>query len=257
MGAALVAAPNLWRVALECRAPWEAGASLAALPLLRRVANGDGHSVIVFPGFLSGDLATMPLRGFLNDRGFEAHAWYSGFNLGPRKGVISRSVDHLREVQQRSGRKVSLVGWSLGGIYAREIAKIAPDCVRCVVTLGSPFAGPGRATNAWRLYQLINGAADIAEDRFLGLRVAPPVPTTSLLSKTDGVVAWQASMQQPGGDTENIEITSSHMGMAMNPLALYAVADRLMQPEDRWRRFDISGWRASFFKTPRFEAAGR
>jgi pimeloyl-ACP methyl ester carboxylesterase len=246
----VVFAPSLWKIALEWRAPWEAGASLAVRPLLRRAPAGDGHIVIVFPGFLTGDLLTAPLRGYLREREFDARAWHFGFNFGPRSGILDQCVRRVEQLHRGSGRKISLVGWSLGGVYAREIAKRVPACVRCIVTLGSPFAGARHATNAWHLYQLINGTEDISDERFAQLSIAPPVPTTSILSKTDGVVAWQASCQRPASHTENIEIASSHFGMAMNPLALYVIVDRLAQPEGRWRTFEFSGWRANFFKQP-------
>src|SRR6185369_5295628 len=117
------------------------------------------------------------------------------FNFGPRAGVLATARRDLEDAYKRTGRKVSLIGWSLGGVYARELAKEMPDAVRGVITLGSPFSGPPRATNAWRIYELTSGH-DIEEQhgRF-DLHVAPPVPTTSIFSRTDGIVAWKASMQ--------------------------------------------------------------
>jgi pimeloyl-ACP methyl ester carboxylesterase len=245
-------APGLAKIALEWRAPWEAGAMVASLPLLQRTPNGDGHSVLVFPGFLAGDLSTWPLRSFLLSRGYLSHAWDFGFNLGPRNRLLERCVEYLHEIQRASGRRVSLIGWSLGGVYAREIAKLAPDATRCVISLGSPFSGPRTATNAWRLYEMLNGTDSIDAAQYASLSDAPPVPTTSILSKTDGVVAWQCSVQTPHPDrqSENIEIVASHVGMGLNPFALYAIADRLSQPEGAWLPFDRSGWRERFFRHP-------
>jgi hypothetical protein len=129
------------------------------------------------------------------------------------------------------------------------MAKEFPKLSRCVITLGSPFAGHPRATNAWRFYEMVSGQN--VHDPALIERVkgAPPVPTTSIFSRTDGVVAWQCSQNEASPLAENIEVHASHIGMGMNPLALYAIADRLQQDPAHWRRFDVQGARRWFFKT--------
>jgi pimeloyl-ACP methyl ester carboxylesterase len=231
-------APGIVRLALEMRAPWELGIALAALPFMRRAPDGDGHPVLVFPGLAAGDVTTVVMRRFLNDLGYQAYAWEQGLNFGPRPGVLEACVERVRQLRAEHGRKVSLVGWSLGGVYAREIAKMMPDDVRLVISLGSPFTGSPKATNAWRVYQLVSGEKDIDEARFAALKDTPRVPTTSIFSRTDGVVAWQCSVEQETATSENIEVHASHVGMGMNPLALYAIGDRLAQPEGQWKRFD-------------------
>lgn len=242
-------APGPLLMLLEARAPWEAAALIAAMPWLKRLPRGDGHPVLVFPGLAASDLSTVPLRRFLQQRGYAAHAWQQGFNFGPRHGVLHACRERVQQLAQRHGCKVSLVGWSLGGVYARELAKEFPQLVRCVVTLGSPFAGHPRATNAWRLYEWVSGQS-LHEQAVLQqqLRHAPPVPTTSIFSRTDGVVAWHCSVNELLPHTENIEIPASHVGMGMNPLALYALADRLRQDPHRWQRFSLAGARRWFFK---------
>jgi len=243
-------APGPLLLLLEGRAVWEYAGFVAALPWLRRLPRGDGHPVVVIPGFGAGDLTTLPLRTFLNDRGYASYAWNQGFNLGPRDGVLDGVRVLLSKTAQDHGERVSLIGWSLGGVYARELAKEFPEQVRCVITLGSPFAGHPRATNAWRLFALLNGGDDVHDPRLLAqLRKAPRVPTTSIYSKTDGVVAWQCSLNEPEPHTENIEVHASHLGMGMNPFALFAIADRLRQDPQDWQRFDASGARRWFFKT--------
>lgn len=236
-----IKAPGWFRLALEGRAPWELWASLVALPVLKNAPKGDGHPVLVFPGLATGDLTTVVLRNFLKDRGYVPHAWEQGLNRGPRPGVIEACVERVQELRAEHGRAVSLVGWSLGGVYAREIAKMVPDDVRVVVTLGSPFAGHPKATNAWRLYEFASGRSIEDDARIADLKSTPPVPTTSIFSRTDGVVAWQCSVEEETERSENIEVHASHIGMGMNPTALYAVADRLAQPEGEWRRFDREG----------------
>jgi pimeloyl-ACP methyl ester carboxylesterase len=140
-----------------------------------------------------------------------------------------------------TGEKVALVGWSLGGIYARELAKELPDHVRSVVTMGTPFSGSHTSTNAWRLFELTSGKDITKELQQFDLPAAPPVPTTSIFSRTDGVVAWPASIQKPSKAnprTENIEVIASHIGLGLNPSAWWALADRLAQPEGQWKPFE-------------------
>lgn len=251
--AAAGGAPGVLRMALELRAPLELGAALAAYPFIHAAPQGDGHPVLVFPGLAAGDLSTLPIRRFLSGRGFEVHAWEQGLNFGPRPGVLEACMDKVRQLHAAGGRKVSLVGWSLGGVYAREIAKLLPDDVRSVITLGTPFTDTPKSTNAWRVYQLLAGEKEIDAARFAALRIAPAMPTTSIYSRSDGVVAWQCSVEQETAQSENIEVHASHLGMGANPTALYAIADRLAQPEGNWRRFDEaarSGLRKLLFRDP-------
>lgn len=236
-----IKAPGWFRLALEGRAPWELCASLVAIPILKNAPKGDGHPVLVFPGLATGDMTTLVLRNFLKDRGYAPYAWEQGLNRGPRPGVIEACVSRVQQLRAEHGCSVSLVGWSLGGIYAREIAKIVPDEVRAVVTLGSPFAGHPKATNAWRLYEFASGRSIEDDAMIADLKITPPVPTTSIYSRTDGVVAWQCSQEAETERSENIEVHASHIGMGMNPTALYAIADRLAQPEGEWQRFDREG----------------
>ncbi|APV51895.1 alpha/beta hydrolase [Betaproteobacteria bacterium GR16-43] len=243
-------APGPMLLALEGRAFWEVGATLATLPWLRRAASGDGHPVIVYPGLVATDMSTLPLRMFLRQRGFDAHGWELKRNYGPREGVLDESIERVLSLRKSTGRRVSLVGWSLGGVYAREIAKRLPREVRCVVTMGSPFTGSPKATNAWRIYELASGHKLDDPEVLEEVRAAPPVPTTSIFSRTDGIVAWQCSFQAPGGQTENIEVAASHVGMGLNPAAWYAVADRLSQREGRWKPFHRRGWREWVFADP-------
>lgn len=230
-------APGVVRLALELRAPWELGAALVAYPFAHLAPPGDGHPVMVFPGLASGDMTTVVIRKFLAERGFDTYAWEQGLNFGPNNGSLDACVARVRAIHQRTGRTVSLVGWSLGGVFAREIAKMLPESARVVVSLGTPFTGNPRSNNAWRLYELVSGdkVDDMGFDRFA---VCPPVPTTSIFSRTDGVVAWQCSMEEETALSENIEVHASHIGMGANPTALFAIADRLAQPEGQWRRFD-------------------
>jgi pimeloyl-ACP methyl ester carboxylesterase len=242
-------APNALLMLLEWRAPIEFFSLVAALPWLYNVPRGDGHPVLVYPGMGASDVTTLPLRRYLQSLGYVTHAWGQGLNFGPRPGVIERAAADIRALAERHGQPVSLIGWSLGGIYARELAKMHPTLARCVITLGTPFTGHPRATNAWRIYELLSrskvGDGSVMEQ----IRKPPPVPTTSIYSRSDGIVSWRCSINAPGPLVENIEVPASHVGMGMNPLALYAVGDRLGQPVGAWRPFDVRGARRLFFRT--------
>ncbi|MGH6637081.1 MAG: alpha/beta hydrolase [Polaromonas sp.] len=232
--------PSAWLLALELRALWEFGALLPAWPLLARAPKGDGHAVLVFPGLSANDVSTVPLRHYLRSLSYQAWGWEQGFNFGPRDGVLDETRDKLVETYETTGRKVSLVGWSLGGVYARELAKELPHMVRCVITLGTPFACSHKSTNAWRIYELASGRSIEREAEHYDLPVAPPVPTTSIYSRSDGIVAWQGSIQSASAtnpQTENIEVLASHIGLGVNPSAWWAVADRLAQAEGHWKPF--------------------
>jgi pimeloyl-ACP methyl ester carboxylesterase len=246
----LLRAPGAFLLALEGRMPFELGATLATWPLLKSVARGDGHPVIVFPGLAAGDLTTVPLRNFLTSHGYDTYGWDLGLNFGPRKGILEKSLERVAQIHADTGRKISLIGWSLGGVYAREFAKALPTHIRSVITLGTPFAGDPKATNAWKLYEFASGHHIDNPDMLAHLKEAPPVPTTSILSRSDGVVSWPLSMQEESKRAENIEVIASHVGLGMHPAALYAVADRLAQPEGKWKKFDRSGWKQWFYRDP-------
>jgi pimeloyl-ACP methyl ester carboxylesterase len=234
-------APSPWLIAMEFRFFWELGAVIPAWPVLRRAPVGDGHAIIVFPGLSASDGTTLPLRGFLANLGHDVSGWNQGYNFGPRAGVLQTAKQQLIDTFQATGKKVSLIGWSLGGIYARELAKQLPDCVRTVITMGTPFAGSHESTNAWRLYELTSGRDIRREVEGFDLPSAPPVPTTSIYSRSDGVVAWPASIQAPSSSnprTENLEVIASHLGLGLNPSTWWALADRLAQAEGQWQRFE-------------------
>ena len=149
--------PSLALMLAEVRGIFEFNASLLLSPLLMRAPRGDGHPVLALPGFLATDLSMAPMRRYLRELGYDAQAWQMGRNTGGVAKMRAALLDRLSAIHAATGRKVSIVGWSLGGVYARDLALQAPDMVRCVVTLGSPFAGDVRATNARRLYEALSG----------------------------------------------------------------------------------------------------
>jgi pimeloyl-ACP methyl ester carboxylesterase len=241
---------------LEGRAWFEAGASLALRPLWRLAPNGDGHPVLILPGLGAGDESTAIMRAFLRSRGYVVSPWGQGRNLGLRRGALDALRGQVLRLASDHGRKVSLVGWSLGGIFARELAKKVPDSVRTVISLASPFTGHPRATNAFRLYEWVTGRRIGAPEIHEPLRAPPPVPTTSIWSRTDGVVSWRCSVERELPFVENIEVNASHFGIGAHPLVLYAVADRLAQPEGQWQPFRRDSWKALAYGDPQPAQAG-
>lgn len=252
--AAALQPPSKVLLALETRALSEFGAFLGALPLLSLTPRGDGHPVLVLPGLVTSDVSTGPLRSFLENKGYAVEGWGQGRNRGLLDGVEDKMLTQIRRMADQHGRKVSLVGWSLGGIYARQLAKQVPELVRGVITLGSPFACPPRATNAWRVYEFASGMriddAEAHTHHAGPLEEAPPVPTTSIFSRTDGICAWQGCVERTGPQVENIEVEASHCGMAFHPAIVYAIADRLAQQEGAWTPFHRRGWRSLVFPDP-------
>ena len=217
-------APGALRLALEARMPWELWSSLLALPLLHSQPRGDGHAVLVFPGLAASDLSTAPLRRYLRDRGYDARAWELGRNLGPGNGVLEACHAKIRELRSETGRKVSVIGWSLGGIYARETAKLASADVRQVITLGTPFAGPPKATNAWQVYELASGERIDERAAHYDLKTAPPVPTTSIYTRSDDVVNFRSCLRP---DIPAISVWGSHNGLVINP-EVYRLLGRML-----------------------------
>jgi pimeloyl-ACP methyl ester carboxylesterase len=248
--ASRVAPPSRLLQLLELRASGELAAGLAALPWLHLAPRGDGHPVLVLPGLIASDRSTRLLRDFLKRRGYEVHGWGLGRNYGPRPSVEEAMLATIDRLHAKSGRKVSLIGQSLGGAYARLLAAQRPDAVRCVITLGSPISGHPRSSNAWRIYEFTSGESSVDPRRWQQVTQTPRVPTTAIYSRSDGVVAWQNSVETSGPHTESIEVVSSHVGMAVHPAVLYAVAERLAQPEGQWQPFERRGWRAAVYPRP-------
>jgi len=208
-------------------------------PLLANAPRGDGHPVYVLPGFLTNDGRTRHLRRFLATLGYEVHGWGEGINWGPTDYAIAAIERRLQAIQRRHGRKVTLIGHSLGGLLARELAKKFPDGVRAVVMLGSPVRLPTATSLAvfFRLLARFHRTArglEIAE-----LNRPPPdaIPVTAIYTREDGIVAWESCLEHGGAMRENIEVRGTHSTLPSNPLALTVVADRLAQPENVWRAY--------------------
>lgn len=227
------------------RATWELAAFYALWPTALLAPRGDGHGVLALPGFIGTDLSTRPLRVLLRLLGYDARPWGLGRNLGPTEAVVGGLPRRLVELNESTGRPVSLVGVSLGGIFARDLARRHPGLVRQVVTLGSPFglpAGqtvphPTHAGSLYRAFRPLHRDVDWRDERDLP---PLPVPSTAIYTRSDGIVPWRACLEREAPTSESIEVFGSHSGLGHNPLALAVIADRLAQPEGSWRPFDRS-----------------
>lgn len=197
---------------------------------------GDGHGVLVIPGFLGDDVYNCELTRFLNDLGYQAIGWGQGRNLGPRAELIEGMARQVECLAAQTQGKISLVGHSLGGVYAREIARDTPQAIRQVISLGSPINDDGKTrTLTARLYRRLNGEPDTPS---VPRWQAPPVPVTAVYTKADGVVAWQQALQYRGHQQcENVEVRGSHCGLTWNLAVNHLLADRLAQAAGHWAPF--------------------
>lgn len=252
MAAAMAKPPHPFWTLTEGRAIFEFGAFGLLRRPMRNLPKGDGHPVLVLPGFMASDRSTRPMRRLFADLDYTPYGWGLGRNVKFNEKREREMSELVEQIYADHGEKLSIVGWSLGGVFARELAKMHPDIVRTVISLGSPINNDRRHSAPSRLFEAINGkqTQPEAEGRYRDLESAPPVPTTSILTKTDGVVSWRGSVQCPskGEMTENIIVPASHVGLGVNPLVMVAVADRLAQPEGKWAPFDRSGWREHIYK---------
>ena len=251
MDAGEISSPSLGLRLLETRAIGELGLYAWAYPLLHLAPKGDGHPVLVLPGFLASGRSTFPLRHLLKRVGYKGHRWKLGRNLGPTRVALEHVMERMHELRERYDSKVSLIGWSLGGVYARELAWMSPDDVRQVITLGTPFRHH-HSTAATRLYHTINGPhSDHVDPEILDrAELPPPVPSTSIYTRSDGIVPWQCSLDLDSPETENIRVYGSHCGLGHNPSVLWAILDRLALPEGGWKPFDRHLYRMVAFPKP-------
>jgi pimeloyl-ACP methyl ester carboxylesterase len=212
----------------------QAGLDLAALlgtwPVLWAARRGDGHPVLVLPGWLAGDPATVLLRQVLGALGHDVSGWSLGTNRGPSGQVVDGLRAQLKRLHRDSGRRVSLVGWSMGGLYAQELARASPGSVRRLITLGTPVM----RRHSWT--QHLSRAAALLPRPWAepgSLRV----PAVSVYSRADGIVPWSTCRYGAGPRRESVEVRGSHLGLAHNPAVLWLLADRLGQSEGQWKPF--------------------
>lgn len=215
--------------------------------LIDRTPPGDGRPVMIVPGFGASDISTKILRDFLRDKGFEAHGWGGGLNAGPSEGALRQCREQLEMLSKKfPGQKVTLVGHSLGGVFARELARAFPDQVDQVITLGAPFGADVEHSELSvrvllkAFHLLYGGRRDFVGRAPLTdhLMEPLPVPTTAVYSQNDGVVNWRQCITAPAENAENVEVQSSHIGLGMNKQSVTVLLDRLSQKPGTWAPFD-------------------
>ena len=224
-----IQAPGLFLLAREARVAAELPRFLLRSHALGDLPRGDGHPVIIVPGFGTDDWATLPLRRALCELGYDARGWSLGRNLGMRPQIKAALNEQLQRLHSQRQSTVSLIGWSLGGVFVREMARHQPSLVRHLFTLGSPINGEPDANNMMLMFRIANRGKAVNVDRagFERRRKAPPVPCTAVYSKTDGIVAWRCCLEEPADNTENVEVSGSHFGLIYNLEVLQIIATRL------------------------------
>ncbi len=251
--------PNFLQLAAEGpRVLVEASMLMVSWGSLRRLApQGDAHPVLVLPGFMGGDGSTLLLRRYLDSLGYSSLPWLQGQNIG-RLELLEGVMRRFYRAHQSYGTQISLIGQSLGGVFARKIAQQFPDAVRCVITLGSPFnsqsdevANPAVA----RLFESVSGSTvEEMRQQSEAFEASEPieVPSTAIYSRTDGVVDWRACIEPATEISENVEVRGSHSGMAVAPDVLHVIADRLAQNPQAWQPFNRSkACRSLYYPTPK------
>jgi pimeloyl-ACP methyl ester carboxylesterase len=216
----------------------------------------DGHFVLVLPGFTAGDWSNFPLAAVLRRAGVRPKRWRLGSNHGPNDEIVAGINDRLTDLYERDGRTVTVIGVSLGGIYARRLAREHPDKVRQVITIGSPFRfrGEGRSATVMRLWESRLDEFDPAfvDEMYSDEQLKQPLgmPVTSIYSRADDVVRWQQCLLARGNRSQNIEIRgANHVGLVLHPGVHLVIHDRVRQPEGAWERFRAPG-RVGFWYRP-------
>jgi pimeloyl-ACP methyl ester carboxylesterase len=174
----------------------------------------DGPRVMVIPGFVANDRTTLGLQRALAAAGYRVTGWGMGLNTGVKADTRERIAERIEAFG--GGGKIILVGWSLGGVFAREVAKLRPDLVEKVVTLGSPFSGDPRSNNVWRLYEWVAGHPVDDPPIDSDLAEKPPVPTLAIWSRRDGIVSIRAARGLEHESDRQVEMTCSHMAFGVS-----------------------------------------
>jgi alpha/beta superfamily hydrolase len=231
-----LAAPS-WLTAIgESLSPLEFTRLLAALPDLALQPRGKGEAVVVLPGYGASDTSTRPLRGYLSWLGYAAEGWNLGRNRGDVQNFVRAVSQKIQRQCETSGAPVHLIGWSLGGVIAREVARENPDQVHQVITMGSPLVGGPKYTTMGRLFERQGANLDELEARIAARESRPiRVPVTSIFSKRDGVVGWQASIDRHSPEADNIEVGATHLGLGISPDVYRIIARKLAKKKNSRR----------------------
>lgn len=224
---ATVARPAVQLLLRNASMPFDLARSRARSDALAKAIKGDGRPVLLIPGLMASEHRMEPMRSILQAAGYRAYGWGMGRNFGPKPDSLEQIDRRIDEIQRRHSAPVTLVGWSLGGLFAREYAKVAPGKVSGVVTMGTPFSGNPRANHAWRLYQFVSGFPVDCPPFACKREEKPPVPTIALWSRRDGVILPECARGRAGERDRAIEVDCTHMGFAVAPEGILAVGEAL------------------------------
>lgn len=218
--------PNSSLSLLEARAPLECASLLATLPGLMTLPRGDGRDVVVIPGFGANDASTWPLRAFLNALGYKAQASELGYIDDP-EAAGQELLQRL--LSSQSGRKYTLIGWSLGGVVARVVANEQPGLVQEIITLGTPVEGGPKYTRVGDVYAQLKGIdLNACEEHVHQVnQQGIQAPITVIYSRSDAVVAWRAAIDRYSPHARHLQVESSHIGLGVNPLVYRLIAKTL------------------------------
>lgn len=236
-----VGRPSLfWLLTEGGRAITELGMSIPYRKFFARKDHGDGHPVMTLPGFMASETSTAPMRKYISQLGYESYCWNLGRNTAKVK-FLKMLAERLEEIYEAHGEPVSLIGWSLGGVFARQLAKARPEMVRQIITLGSPFRGIHQPNNVAWVYNLVSGGKkikDIDPILFENIPLPAPVPTTAIFTKEDGIVPWELCLEEKETEIhQNIQVRGSHLGLGVNPTVFDIIADRLLYSKENWEHF--------------------
>lgn len=224
-------------LALESQAILDFFLYCATRPLLRHMKKGRGI-VMVIPGFTAGDWATVLTRDFLTRLGYTVYGWELGVNLGYDEEVDELLSARVIQLYRRHGEKISLIGWSLGGVFARELARWSPEMIKSVITCGSPFQHMNDVAIAG-LYEKIVGTKinDMNPAMLATIAKEPPVPTTAIIGAYDTIVPVHCSYQPELAHTETVMVPCCHTSIHFSIFSLAVMANRLAQGEFSWKPF--------------------
>jgi hypothetical protein len=234
-----------WLISEPGRALTELAISQSYQSLFKNQTQGDGHPVMILPGFMSTKKSTGVLRNYISNLGYDVYDWGLGRNLG-KVEYMALLLEQLDEIYKKKGQQISLIGWSLGGVFARQLAKERPDLIRQVITLGSPFSGITDPNNVQWVYEIISGGKKVQQtnpELVANMPIPAPVPTTAIYSKEDGIVPWEACMEREEDDFhQNVQVRGSHIGLGVNVSVLSIIAKQLPYNKSNWRYFQPKGY---------------
>ncbi|TRY31418.1 esterase/lipase family protein [Aliiglaciecola sp. M165] len=227
-------APSKFNTFKEITAPLDWLSTLGSLPQLLTLPKGDGRPIILVPGYMADDYSMAPLKGFLRQMNYDCYNWELGRNHGDvDQDIVRLGARTLKLFEEIGQTPITLIGWSLGGVLTREVARLFPECVREVITMGTPISGGPKYTAVGKRYakrknlDLDSFELHVLERNQLGFKQ----PVTSIYSKSDGVVGWQASIDIYNSHARNIEVKSTHMGLGINPKVWEIIAMTLASDE--------------------------